>query len=94
MRRGEKAHNGKLPALSRQEVLISMNWDQIEGKWKQMKGEIRQKWAKLTDDDFDYIGGSKDRFVGRLQERYGHSKEQAERDLEAWQRGLGEPQYR
>jgi uncharacterized protein YjbJ (UPF0337 family) len=55
-----------------------MNWDQIEGKWKEMKGEVRRKWAKLTDDDVEYIGGNKDKLVGRLQQRYGHSKEQAE----------------
>jgi uncharacterized protein YjbJ (UPF0337 family) len=71
-----------------------MNWDQIEGVWKQMKGDIRQKWAKLTDDDFDYIAGSRDKFVGRLQERYGQSRDQAERDLDAWAKGMREPQYR
>ncbi len=67
-----------------------MNWDQIEGTWKQMKGDIRKKWAKLTDDDVEYIGGNKDKFIGRLQQRYGHSKEQAESDLDEWQRGLTE----
>ncbi len=67
-----------------------MNWDQIEGKWTEMKGEIRKKWAKLTDDDMEYIGGNKDKLVGRLQQRYGNSKEQAERDLEEWQRGIAE----
>jgi uncharacterized protein YjbJ (UPF0337 family) len=67
-----------------------MNWDQIEGKWTEMKGELRKKWAKLTDDDIEYIGGNKDKFVGRLQQRYGNSKEQAERDLDEWQRGLTE----
>ncbi len=67
-----------------------MNWDQIEGKWTEMKGEIRKKWAKLTDDDMEYIGGNKDKFVGRLQQRYGNSKEQAERDLDEWQRGITE----
>ncbi len=67
-----------------------MNWDQIEGKWTEMKGEIRKKWAKLTDDDMEYIGGNKDKLVGRLQQRYGNSKEQAERDLDEWQRGITE----
>ena len=61
-----------------------MNWDTIEGKWKQMKGTIRQKWAELTDDDYEYIGGSKDRFLGKLQERYGYSREQAQRELDNW----------
>ena len=45
-----------------------MNWDQIEGKWKQLRGSAKQQWAKLTDDDLEYISGNKDRFVGRLQE--------------------------
>jgi uncharacterized protein YjbJ (UPF0337 family) len=59
-----------------------------------MKGSVREKWAKLTDDDIEYIGGKKDRFLGRLQERYGYSREQTERDLEAWERGLHEPVHR
>jgi uncharacterized protein YjbJ (UPF0337 family) len=67
-----------------------MNWDQIEGKWKQMKGSVRQKWAKLTDDDLEYIAGNRDNFAGRLQERYGIAKEDAERQLDAWQKGITE----
>jgi len=61
-----------------------MNWDQIEGKWRQAKGSAKQKWGKLTDDDLTYIGGSKDKFVGRLQERYGLNKEQAQNQLDEW----------
>ena len=68
-----------------------MNWDQIEGKWQQFKGMARQKWAKLTDDDLEYIAGNKDQFTGRLQERYGIAKEEAQRQLEDWQSGLSEP---
>jgi len=56
-----------------------MNWDQIEGKWKQLKGSAKQQWAKLTDDDLEYISGNRDRFVGRLQERYGIAKEEAQK---------------
>jgi uncharacterized protein YjbJ (UPF0337 family) len=67
-----------------------MNWDQIEGKWQQMKGMARQKWAKLTDDDLEYIAGNRDQFAGRLQERYGIAKEDAERQLDEWQRGMSE----
>ncbi len=62
-----------------------MNWDQIEGKWKQLSGQMREKWGKLTDSDWDSIGGKKDQFLGKLQERYGYSREQAERDLADWQ---------
>lgn len=61
-----------------------MNWDQIEGKWKQLKGSAKQQWGKLTDDDLAYIGGSKDKFVGRLQERYGISKEDARKKADEW----------
>jgi uncharacterized protein YjbJ (UPF0337 family) len=68
-----------------------MNWDQIEGKWKQMKGAARQKWAKLTDDDLEFIAGNRDQFSGRLQERYGIAKEEAERQLNEWQKTVSEP---
>jgi len=61
-----------------------MNWDQIEGKWKQAMGSIRQKWGKLTDDDLHVIGGKKDELLGKLQERYGYSREQAHRELDDW----------
>jgi uncharacterized protein YjbJ (UPF0337 family) len=67
-----------------------MNWDQVEGKWKQMKGAARQKWAKLTDDDLEFIAGNRDQFAGRLQERYGIAKEEAERQLTDWQKGMDE----
>ena len=61
-----------------------MNWDQMEGKWKQMKGGVRKQWAKLTDDDVEYMAGSKDQFVGRLQERYGLAKEDAQKQADQW----------
>ena len=61
-----------------------MNWDQIEGKWKQMKGSVKQKWGKLTDDDLDYIAGSRDKFVGRIQERYGIAKDEAQKQADEW----------
>jgi len=59
-----------------------MNTDQIQGNWKQLKGKIKEKWGKLTDDDLTIINGQKDQLVGKLQERYGYTKEQAERELE------------
>ena len=61
-----------------------MNWDQLQGKWKQVKGSVKQKWGKLTDDDLDYMSGSRDQFVGRLQERYGIAKEEAQKRADAW----------
>ncbi|HWB80444.1 MAG TPA: CsbD family protein [Nannocystaceae bacterium] len=59
-----------------------MNWDQIEGKWEQIKGKLRQQWAKLTDDDLEYMRGGKDRAVGRLKERFGIAKDEAEKKLD------------
>lgn len=65
-----------------------MNWTEVEGKWKQFKGTAREKWGKLTDDDLNVIAGKRDQFVGKLQERYGISREQAQKDLDAWMQGL------
>jgi uncharacterized protein YjbJ (UPF0337 family) len=61
-----------------------MNWDQVEGKWKQMKGAVKEKWGKLTDDDLDRIAGKRDRLAGRLQECYGLHKELAEKQCDEW----------
>jgi uncharacterized protein YjbJ (UPF0337 family) len=61
-----------------------MNWDQIEGNWKQFKGKAREKWGDLTDDELDQIGGKKDQLVGAIQARYGRSKDEADRDADAW----------
>jgi len=59
-----------------------MNWDQIAGQWRQAKGTLRAKWAKLTDDDMEAIAGRKDVLVGRLQQRYGNRREDAEREVD------------
>jgi uncharacterized protein YjbJ (UPF0337 family) len=63
-----------------------MNWDQIEGKWKQLRGEMKEKWGRLTDDELDVIAGNRDKLLGKIQEKHGLSREQAERELEEWQR--------
>jgi len=57
-----------------------MNREQFEGNWHQLKGKIKEKWGKLTDDDVAIINGKYEQFVGKLQERYGYSKEQAEKE--------------
>jgi len=67
-----------------------MNWDQITGKWKQMKGLVKTRWGKLTDDDLDVIAGQKDQLVGRIQERYGVAKEEAQRQVDDWGRTQSE----
>lgn len=62
-----------------------MNWDRIEGDWKQLKGNIKVRWGKLTDDQLDVINGKRDVLAGKIQEAYGISKEEAEKQLNEWQ---------
>ncbi|EAU46392.1 MULTISPECIES: CsbD family protein [Salipiger] len=59
-----------------------MNWDVIQGKWKQLKGEAKSKWGELTDDDLDRAEGDRDKLVGVVQERYGLAKDEAEREVD------------
>lgn len=59
-----------------------MNNDQIAGKWKQLKGEAKRMWGELTDDELDQIEGNKDKLAGRIQERYGKTKEDAQREVD------------
>ncbi|MES1965748.1 CsbD family protein [Psychrobacter sp. AH5] len=63
-----------------------MNEHTLKGEWNQMKGSVKQKWGELTDDDLSQIEGNRDKLVGRVQERYGHSKEDAERAVDDWRR--------
>ncbi len=63
-----------------------MNSDQFEGKWKQLKGSLKQRWGKLTDDDITALSGKKDELIGKLQERYGITREQAVREADEWAR--------
>jgi uncharacterized protein YjbJ (UPF0337 family) len=62
----------------------TMNWHVIRGKWAQFKGEAKQKWAKLTDDDLGFIAGEREKLVGKIVERYGVFKDDAERQIDAW----------
>jgi len=59
-----------------------MNWETVEGKWTEIRGKVRETWAKLTDSDLDDIGGKKDRLIGRLQQRYGYKKDEASREAD------------
>jgi uncharacterized protein YjbJ (UPF0337 family) len=65
-----------------------MNWDQVEGKWKQYKGNAKEKWGKLTEDDLDVIDGKRQQLVGRIQERYGIAKEVAEQQADEFVKAL------
>ncbi len=59
-----------------------MNWDSLKGQWKQFSGKVKVQWGKLTDDDLAVINGQREQLVGKIQERYGYAKEQAEREVE------------
>jgi uncharacterized protein YjbJ (UPF0337 family) len=61
---------------------MAVNWDVIKGKWNQFKGDARIQWGKLTDDDWDQVAGNKDKLVGKLQERYGWKREEAEQKVD------------
>jgi uncharacterized protein YjbJ (UPF0337 family) len=63
-----------------------VNWDSIEGGWKQMTGKVKEQWGKLTDDDLAEIGGKRDQLAGMIQARYGIAKEEAEKQLSTFER--------
>lgn len=60
-----------------------MNWERIEGNWKQLKGKVIEQWGQLTDDDLDVIAGKREQLAGKLQERYGIAKDEAERQVKS-----------
>jgi uncharacterized protein YjbJ (UPF0337 family) len=61
-----------------------MNWDKIEGNWKQLRGKVQQQWGRLTNDDLDVVEGRRDELAGKIQERYGVAKDEAERQIDTW----------
>lgn len=65
-----------------------MNWDRIEGSWKQFMGKGREQWGKLTDSDWQQIQGKRDQLVGKVQERYGITREEAQKQADEWARTL------
>ena len=65
-----------------------MNWDQIEGNWKQFKGRARETWGDLTDDDLDRAAGQRQQLVGLVQEKYGKAKAEAKKEVDEWRAGL------
>lgn len=62
-----------------------MNWDRIEGQWKQFKGRAKERWGDLTDDELDRIEGKRDLLLGRIQEQYGISRDEAEAQVREWE---------
>ena len=67
-----------------------MNWDQVEVRWTQMRGSVKQKWPRLTDDDLDYIAGCREQFIVKFQERYGIGRKEAEMRAEDWLKNVGD----
>ena len=65
-----------------------MNWDQVEGKWKQHKGQVKERWARLTDDDLGVINGKREQLVGRIQERYGMARQVVEKQVDEFLKAL------
>ena len=65
-----------------------MNWDQIQGKWTQLTGSMKQQWGKLTDDDLQQIAGKREALIGKLQERYGIARQEADKQVDAFMRGF------
>jgi uncharacterized protein YjbJ (UPF0337 family) len=71
-----------------------MNWDRIEGNWKQLKGKAKARWGKLTDDQFDVIAGKREQLVGRIQEKYGIAKDDAEKQVDQFAASLKEEEHK
>jgi len=67
-----------------------MNWDTLKGEWKQFKGKVKEAWGKLTDDDLDVIAGKRDQLLGVVQKRYGIAREEAERQVQQFERSCSD----
>ena len=63
-----------------------MNWDEIQGRWKQFKGEAQKKWGELKDDELDQAAGNREKLEGLIQERYGKTKEEVRKEVDEWMR--------
>lgn len=86
---GNRAEKGALSphratVALRQRKEKDMNWDRVQGNWKQLTGRVKEQWGKLTEDDITVINGKQDQLVGRIQERYGVAKDEAQRQVDSW----------
>ena len=61
-----------------------MDWNRVEGNWKQLKGKVKEQWGNLTDDDLTSINGQRDQLEGKIQQRYGHAKDKVRQDVDDW----------
>jgi uncharacterized protein YjbJ (UPF0337 family) len=71
-----------------------MNWDRIRGDWKQVTGKVKAHWSKLTDDDLGVIAGHREQLAGKIQERYGVAKDDAEKQLAEWERKVSDTLFK
>jgi uncharacterized protein YjbJ (UPF0337 family) len=76
----------ELPSQLQEEM--TMDWNRVEGNWKQFKGAAKEKWGKLTDDDLNVIEGRREQLEGKLQQRYGFAKDQIHKDVDDWFKAL------
>jgi len=88
VRRRNNSHGCDVDATISRQQEKKMNRDRVEGNWKQFKGQVQQKWGKLTDDDMDVIEGKRTELAGRLQQRYGYAKDEAEKNIDTWLKGV------
>jgi uncharacterized protein YjbJ (UPF0337 family) len=79
---GELRRSGSVSEIKDGEIV--MDWNRVEGNWKQIKGKVKEQWGKLTDDDLDQINGKREQLEGKIQERYGYAKDQAKKDVDDW----------
>ena len=77
--------NGAGAGSAQSHMETAMNWDRIEGNWKQIRGKVREQWGKLTDDHLEQIKGNRDQLVGKIQEAYGYGRDQAEQEVRDWE---------
>lgn len=83
--RGAKAGTAGPWALNPYLMEIYMNWDRIQGNWKQVVGKAKAQWGKLTDDDLDVVAGRREQLAGKIQERYGIAKDEVDRQIADWE---------
>ncbi|WP_018139301.1 MULTISPECIES: CsbD family protein [unclassified Thioalkalivibrio] len=70
-----------------------MNWDIVKGNWKQFKGKVKARWGKLTDDELDAVAGKREELAGRIQERYGVTKDEAEQQLAEFEKKIDRDEH-
>jgi uncharacterized protein YjbJ (UPF0337 family) len=85
---GDGNLNQSRPETSTSALRVALNWDEVAGRWKQFTGKAQQRWGKLTDDDLTVATGRRDELIGKIQERYGISKDEADRQVDSWIKSL------